>query len=317
MALSEFELIRRYFYQAARPGQGVAIGIGDDCALLDLPTDKQMAVSMDTLVSGVHFPENLPPRDLGYRVLAVNLSDLAAMGAEPAWFTLGLTLPEVTESWLQPFAEGLAQLAQQANIALVGGDTTRGPLNITLQVAGYTDIGAALCRSGASPGDLICVTGTLGDAAAGLAQWQHPEPDTELRQRLARPTPRLKESRLLRSVASACIDISDGLLADLSHLLTSSGVGAEVQLAELPMSSALQTAGNQQQQRGWALAGGDDYELCFTLPATKLIQLQTSYAEAGCGFSVIGRISSEPGLRCLEADGRRYTPAQYGYEHFV
>lgn len=319
MALSEFELIHRYFAAGRVPvaGPGVVRGIGDDCAILTVPPGCELAVSVDTLVSGVHFPADMAPREIGYRALAVNLSDLAAAGATPAWFTLALTLPAVDEAWLAEFAAGLAALAAEAGIALVGGDTTRGPLVITVQVAGHVATGRALARDGAGAGDLVCVTGTPGDAAAGLSQWGAPGADDYLRRRFLRPTPRLAEARLLPGLASACIDVSDGLLADLGHILEASGVGADVQVDEVPRSPALAGWPDPERALVWVLAGGDDYELCFTVPPDRRAELEQAFAAAGLAFAVIGHIGAQPGLRCFRRDGSRYHPAVSGYEHFA
>jgi len=312
---SEFDLIDRYFTGLDRR-EGVLLGVGDDAALLASPDGGEaLVVTIDTLVSGIHFDPACDPAALGHKLLAVSLSDLAAMGAEPLWATLALTLPSADEAWLDGFSAGLVTLAQEHGVALVGGDTTRGPLTLTLQAAGRVPPEQALRRSGARPGDAIYVTGTLGDAALALrdptdlADGER----SRLRARLERPTPRVAAGLALRGLASAAIDISDGLAADLGHVLDASRVGATVELAVLPLSSPLQqivATGD------WALplAGGDDYELCFTLPEGRTAELEQ--LDLGVEFTRIGTVDTEPGLRLLAPDGSPYQPAQAGYDHF-
>lgn len=314
MSLSEFGLIERFFRQARLAGGGVDLGIGDDAALLSVPAECQLVVAADTLVQGVHFPEGLAAADIGYRALAVNLSDMAAMAALPRWYTLCLTLPAADEIWLSGFCDGLA--AAGGGIGLIGGDTTRGPLCVSLQILGLVPRGAALLRSGAAVGDGVYVTGTLGDAAAGLALIQsgHAGDDT-LRQRFLRPTPRLREAALLAGRASACIDISDGLLADLGHICEASGVAARVQLSKLPCSPALKQAFPARAQE-FALAGGDDYELCFTVPPGQENVLAERFGSAGCRLHRIGEIVAGAGVCCVDANGDTLMPKRVGYEHF-
>ncbi|KRT55717.1 thiamine-phosphate kinase [endosymbiont of Ridgeia piscesae] len=318
MALSEFDLIRRYFSDLTPLRDDVALGIGDDCALLDVPEGMELAVSIDTLVAGVHFLADVEPETLGHKALAVNLSDLAAMGAEPAWVTLALALPEVNEVWLEAFSCGFAALASRAGVSLVGGDTTRGPLTLTLQVHGFVPRGSALRRDGAQPGDRICVSGRLGDAALGLRLLQGEanlsEPErSQLIDRLQRPQPRLALGQALRGLASAAIDISDGLLADLGHILQASGVGARLQLARLPLSDAVRRTADW----GLPLAGGDDYELCFTLPPAELSRLWPLSEQLGLAISEIGEITAAPGLVCEQADATIWRPSAKGYDHFA
>ena len=315
MPLTEFALIARYFSGLDR-GAGVLLGVGDDAALLAGPgPDEALAVTVDTLVEGVHFAPGCDPEALGHKLLAVNLSDLAAMGAEPAWATLALTLPAVDEAWLAALSAGLAALAREHGIALVGGDTTHGPLSLTLTAAGRVPPALALRRGGARPGDAVCVTGTLGDAALALRDPPGLDAATRaaLRARLDRPTPRLAAGRALRGLAAAAIDLSDGLAADLGHVLDASGVGATVELARLPLAAplaALAGAGD------WALplGGGDDYELCFTLPEAGLEEL--ARRDLGVAWTRIGTIDGDPGLRLVAPDGSRYTPPRAGYDHF-
>lgn len=322
MALSEFTAIARYF---AEPGLGPVLpepdlGIGDDGALLSVPAGQQLVVVADTLVAGVHFPIDSPPAYIGHRALAVNLSDLAAMGARPAWFTLCLTSPGLESSWLEAFCQGLGALAADAHIPLVGGDTTRGPLSITVQAMGTVTTGQGLRRSGAKVGDCVCVTGTLGDAAAGLACLQQPASTRsacidQLIEAFWLPRPRLREAAILGTVASSCIDVSDGLLADLGHICDSSGVGAELELAKLPISSALNTLGDKQALT-YALSGGDDYELCFTVPPERVGDLEQAFTTAGSPYRCIGQVIEGHGVVCLDEAGQRIAVEATGYEHF-
>ncbi len=317
--MNEFELIRRYF--AAPAGGDVVVGVGDDAAVLAVPPGMQLVVTTDTLVAGVHFLEHTHPADIGYKALAVNLSDLAAMGAAPAWFTLNLTVPQADAAWLEPFSAGLLQLAREHGIRLVGGDTTRGPLTLTVSAFGLVPAGQALLRAGARPGDGIYVTGMLGDAAVGLrfllGGLDLPEEYRALvLARLNRPVPRVHEGQALRGLASACIDVSDGLLADLGHILEASGQGATIELKRLPVSPAFDAAFAQ---LGWpgALAGGDDYELCFTVPAERESALHAASARFAGGLARIGRIEAEAGLRVLDESGGLFRYETVGYNHFL
>lgn len=319
MALNEFELINKYF--ASRPsGAGVALGIGDDCALLDLPAGSSLAVTVDTLVEGVHFPADADAELLAQRALRVNLSDLAAMGAKPLWFTLALTLPEADAQWLTDFSRGLFAAAGEYNCSLVGGDTTRGPRTISIQMMGAVEAGRALTRSGARAGDQIYVTGSLGDGAAALAVIQE-KVKTEgadrdyLLGRYYRPEPRLRESHQLIGLASAAIDISDGLLADLGHICSHSGVGATLHLEQIPMSVALERLETNEDKLAWALSGGDDYELCFTVPPSKVQALEAIIQSGDIDARAIGVIDETQGLRCLR-DGKIVSYQQRGYQHF-
>lgn len=314
MALGEFDLIRRYFTSLG-VAEGVALGVGDDGAVLDIPPGHQLVSVMDTLVAGVHFPEDTAPFDIGYRALAVNLSDLAAMGAEPRWFTLALTLPKADEAWLAGFAAGLRSLAERFGIALVGGDTTRGPLTITVQAEGLVPRGQVLKRSGARPGDGIYVTGTLGDAAAGLALHQgrlQADGDTAafLRSRFFRPEPRVQTGLALRGLATACIDVSDGLLQDLGHVLAASGVGAKLDVDRLPLSAALDVLPRQEAVK-LALSAGDDYELCFTRPDDRGPVLRT-----GAVITRVGEIIQASGLYLESAAEFNAAFVSKGWQHF-
>lgn len=319
MPLGEFDLIHRYFERSIEQRQDVIVGIGDDGAVVRVPPGVELVLTSDTLVAGVHFSEDIPPEDLGYKALAVNLSDLAAMGARPAWAMMALTLPQAEEAWLAAFAHGFFELAQRFSVALVGGDLTRGPLSITVQMHGFVPEGRALRRSGARAGHYIYVTGTLGDAALALTPRLIELTDTYrpyLLGRLYRPSPRISEGLIVRPIASSAIDISDGLIADLGHILETSHVGAVLEVDRLPLSTALQKI--KDKKYGWelALTGGDDYELCFTLPPEHRAVLESKRSDFACTVSCIGRIETERGLRCIEHDGTPYIPQGAGYRHF-
>ena len=317
--MGEFELIRTVFAAApcAQGGEGVALGIGDDCALLEVPFGEQLAISTDTLVAGVHFADPCDPFLLGQRSLAVAASDLAAMGATPLAFTLALTLPTVAADWLHAFACGLNQMAQRCNVRLIGGDTTRGPLCLTLTVFGRVPAGQALTRSGARPGDLLCVGGELGNAAGALplvlgqrsAESFIAEP---LLAHYWSPQPQLALGQALRGKATSALDISDGLLADCGHIAQASRVRLLIEHDRLPISLALQEFLGDAAAQQAALSGGDDYVLAFTLPA---IELPTLLAD-GWPIHVIGRVVEGQGVGVLDANGQDITPATRGYQHF-
>lgn len=318
--MNEFELIQHYFARQPVARPDVVLGIGDDAAVLDVPPGQQLVVSADMLVAGVHFPENTDAVSIGHKSLAVNLSDMAAMGATPAWFTLNLSLPRADQKWIEEFCTGLFGLARAHDIALIGGDTTRGPLTIGIQIMGLVPHGLALRRTGAQHGDRIYVTGFLGDAALGLMTAQNrlqlpAELNVSVLARLNRPLPRVAAGLRLRGLATACIDISDGLAADLGHILAASAVGARIHLKCLPLSPAYDVAF---EQVGWqaALAGGDDYELCFTIPPAQETALREAAAHFGVPCSYIGDIEAEAGLRIVDAQGALYTPGQTGFDHF-
>ena len=313
MPISEFDIIARYFTPAFVGRDDVLVGVGDDGAVLQVPAGSALVVSTDTLVRDVHFSDDYSPEDIGYKALAVNLSDLAAMAAQPAWASLALTLPRADEGWIADFARGFFDLADAHGVALVGGDLTRGPLTITVGVYGFAPTGLSLRRNGARPGDEIFVTGTLGDAALALAGLPSPH-RAYLETRLHRPTPRVAEGLTLRALASSGIDISDGLAADLGHLLTQSGCGATVYLERLPLSPALRALDDPDRRRALATAGGDDYELCFTVPPQQRAMLESRWR--GAPMTSIGRIEASPGLRWICADGSAYHPPSEGYRHF-
>ena len=318
--MAEFDLIESIRAHCALAREDVLLGIGDDAALLAVPAGQVLAVSTDTLVAGVHFLRDTCAYDIGWKSLAVNLSDLAAMGAEPAWAMLALTLPVADAQWVSEFAEGFAALARQHRVALVGGDTTQGPLSITVTIHGFVATGTALRRAGARVGDAIHVSGRLGDAAAGLKISLPPCAGEgaeggrgHLLRRLHRPTPRIALGLVLRGRASACIDISDGLVADLGHLCAASGVGAQIDADVLPTSVALREMFDASVRRGFQLAGGDDYELCFTAADADIVDI----ARDDCPITRIGRIVAGSGVEVCDAQGRMIQVPRDGWEHFA
>lgn len=329
MAGSEFQLIQSYFSDPQqRLRSDVILGIGDDCAIVAPEQQTHLAFSIDTLNSGVHFPNNTSADAVAYKSLAVNLSDLAAMGAEPAWFTLSLTLPGddqwdpvFREQWLKHFSRSLFALAGEHNVQLIGGDTTHGSLSVTIQVCGYLAQGKGLKRSTAQAGDIIAVTGELGAAALGLdivlqqnSEYYSCLSDHDKQQAvnaLNFPQARIKEGLYLKEVAHSAVDLSDGLLSDLGHILTASDVGAELQLETLPLANTLSCLSKYQ---AWekALTGGDDYELCFTLTKEHWFKVKQKFPH----FTAIGHITAEKDLRLLKADGQEYKINAKGYDHF-
>ncbi|HEX7816365.1 thiamine-phosphate kinase [Dyella sp.] len=316
----EFRLIERIRARTMQGREDVRLGIGDDAAVLAVPVGQELVAAIDSMVEGVHFPVGTASADIGWKSLAVNLSDLAAMGAMPAWALLALTLPQAEPAFIEGFTEGFAELAQSYRLALVGGDTTRGALTVSVAVHGFVPPGQALTRSAAQPGDVIFVTGTLGDAAAGLhclqANVQSSAHGDYLIGRLNRPTPRVQAGMALRDMAHACIDVSDGLLADLGHICVASGVGAEIDASLLPYSSAMLGLFDDVSARDFALGGGDDYELCFTVPAARAADTQANLARLGCGGTRIGRIVEGQGVRVRDAQGHWLDAVRRGWEHF-
>lgn len=328
MALGEFELIERYFRrpaEALRAARGdVPLGIGDDAAVLAPPPGRHIVAALDTLVEGRHFVRGSPPGSIAHRALAVNLSDLAAMGAQPAWFLLSLTLPGADEQFLEPFAKGLLALAGQHGVALVGGDTTGGPLAIAVQALGTVAPGTALTRSGGSPGDLVYVSGTSGDAAAGLRLVLDPAAgdglDAAHRQWLSDrfhfPTPRVALGQALTGIASACVDVSDGLAADAGRLARASGCGLQLHAERLPLSRALVALAGVSGARRLALTGGEDYELCFTVPRGRAGELAARLDIVKCAATCIGELTGGGEVRLLE-DGAPLHIDAAGYDHFA
>lgn len=326
--MGEFELIRRYFVRPVTAGDGVVLGIGDDCALLQPDPGMQLAVSTDMLVEGRHFLSTVNPRWLGHKALAVNLSDLAAMGAQPLGFTLALALPGTDEAWLAGFAQGLLELADAHHCPLVGGDTTRGPLNVSITVLGQVPPGQGLLRSGAQVGDDIYVSGCLGEARLALEALRGGV-DLEAaalrrcRARLEQPQPRLALGVTLRGLASAAADTSDGLVSDLGHVMTASGVGAVLQWAALAGGGAVGADVRLQEldlTRTCVLAGGDDYELVFTAPTERREQVIAAADRVGVAVTRIGgvceRAPGEPPVQVLDASGHLLDGHWGGYDHF-
>jgi len=321
MPLSEFELINRFFSHCGETRTDVVLGVGDDGAILECPPGSQLIAAIDSLVEAVHFPPGSPARSIGHRALAVNLSDLAAMGAQPAWALLALALPEADAAWLGEFSAGLDALASEHGVALVGGDTTGGTLCVTVQILGFVPRGAALTRSGGRPGDAVFVSGTTGDSAAGLMLEQSRLTLTDAAQaqwlldRFRYPTPRVALGRALRGQASACIDVSDGLLGDCGRLAVASGCGVSLDYAALPISAALLAAVGAERAHELALTGGEDYELCFTVPRARLADFATRCPAAEFGWSRIGTLTGEAGARVLQGETVMQV-SHRGFDHF-
>jgi len=316
--MSEFDLIRRYFTRATPSAE---LGVGDDAALLRISPGMELAVSTDMLVSGTHFFADADPYLLGHKTLAVNLSDMAAMGAQPRWATLAIALPEENEDWLEKFSAGFFALAQQYGVELIGGDTTRGPLNLCVTIMGEVPQGAALLRGGAQIGDEIWVSGALGDAALALAHLQQRIALSEAEfvacaPALHQPQPRIGLGLALRGIANSAIDISDGLLADLGHILECSDVGAEIKLDSLPVSSVLRAYVQLPLGKRCVLSGGDDYELCFTAPASRNADVSRIAAQLGLSLTRIGKIVAGQGCIVRDADGVPLDIGPGGYDHF-
>ncbi|MGB5247970.1 MAG: thiamine-phosphate kinase [Woeseia sp.] len=312
--MHEFELIDHYFRRSG--GRGVVLGIGDDGAILDVPPGRQLIAVVDTLVEGVHFPPELDARDIGYRAVAVNLSDIAAMGGEPAWMTLALTLPEADTSWLAGFAEGLFIAAAEHDVALVGGDTTAGGETvISVQLLGHIASGQFLTRSGCRPGDSIYVSGTPGDAAAGLALLQQGNSEHALAKRFCRPAARVQLGQAVANLASAAIDVSDGLCADLQRLLQASGCGATIEQQRLPLSPALLDHCGDADAARLALTGGDDYELLLTVNAEQEAEFLQAARKCDVSVTRLGVAEIDMGLR-VTRNGQPITMNLAGYRHF-
>lgn len=334
MPLSEFDIISRFFAQPdlsfAVPG--IDQGIGDDAAILSVPDDQVVTASMDVLVADVHFPAGADAAKIGQRALAVNLSDLAAMGSKPWCFTLGLIIPEADAQWLQNLASGLSVLAQRYQCPLVGGDISRGPLSLSIQVQGLNHRDKLIRRAGAQPGDLILVTGTLGDGAFGLASVTNepvqikghplkfdPQNDaqaTHFNAAYWAPEPPVNFAERIAGRVSAGLDISDGLLGDLAHILQASAVGARIELVKLPYSSHAQAVSDPTSCELAALYGGDDYELCLTANPSELEGLNSLAEQSGLSLTVIGEIVAEPGLQCIDVDGETVDHSPSSYQHF-
>lgn len=320
MSTSEFDIIDEFFTPGECNPELIAVGIGDDAAIINTNPDEQLVISVDTLNIGVHFPAQSSAYDVGYKALAVNLSDMAAMGAEPKWFTLALSLPSVDKAWLNEFSQGMLSLAAEHRICLIGGDTTKGPLSITVQIAGTVPVGQGLQRDGARVGDDIYVTGSLGDAAAALAICENRisvsnDLAASLLQKLNQPVARVDVGQMIRLRASSCIDISDGFAADLGHILEKSHVGAEIDLAKLPVSKALTELDiDNEQRQSFVLYGGDDYELCFTAPEEYRSDISAIAKKLSCGLSIVGKIVEGSGL--FQINDHENALEMKGFDHF-
>ncbi len=316
MALSEFNLIERFFCCSKGDDEGARIGIGDDGAILSLDSRFELVVSTDTLVEGVHFLPNTDPESLGHKVLAVNLSDLAAMGATPKWVFLSLTLPDTDEGWLESFSTSFLSLADRYSVELAGGDTTRGPLSLSVTILGQVEKGRGLLRSGAKVGDKIFVTGFIGDAGLGLQEaMQNRSENLSALERYLKPVPRVQIGCLLEGIASSCIDISDGLAADLGHILKKSGVGASIQYEMLPLSTSVKHYIDSNKDELFPLSSGDDYELCFTVPEANLGDLLELKGGLDCAITEVGEIEAEMGLRVYQGK-EEIKLERLGYQHF-
>lgn len=318
---SEFDIIRQYFI-LEHSRDDVVLGIGDDAAILTVPPEHDLVQSVDTLVAGVHFPTETSPEDIAYKALAVNLSDMAAMGAEPAWFTLAITLPDDNEAWLKSFSESLSSLAKKYNVQLVGGDTTHGPLCISITINGFVPRGKALTRDTAKVGDKVYVSGTVGDAALALTAWQgqcllRDDSQKYLNNRFNQPTPQIELGLLLREYASSCIDISDGLMADLGHIAENSSCGATINFENIPTSKAFNSnLTDIELMIPLVLSGGDDYELCFTIPTEKQSEFDKYISENKIATTCIGEMDIKSGVRCL-LNNKEIEMQTVGYKHFV
>ncbi len=321
MALSEFELIKKYFQNLTHEDSSIQCGIGDDAAIVKIPRDMDVVLSIDTLLQGTHFPSGTDPFDIGYKALAVNLSDMAAMGAVPKWVLLSISLPENDEAWLEKFASGFLELAKQHSVSLIGGDMSRGPLSITLQIQGLVPTDTALKRDGAQKSDLIYVTGSLGDAGVGLDIIQGKlsisnEDEAFFLNSLNRPEVSVEAGICLREFASSAIDISDGLIADLGHILDASHVGAAIEVIKIPLSEAMLHCIDEKTAWDYALISGDNYKLCFTASAAQHELIINTFKEIDILVSCIGKIKGETGLQLKIPEGTCFEPSGKSYEHF-
>jgi thiamine-monophosphate kinase len=322
MAQGEFELIAKHFARVGAERTDVRIGVGDDGAVVMPPSSRELVIVTDSLLEGVHFPPGSPAASVGHRAFAVNLSDLAAMGAEPAWALLALTLPRADDAWLSQFARASGDLCRKHGVALIGGDTTRGPLSVTVTMIGIAPVGVALERKGGQPGDAVFVTGSPGDSAAGLALEQgrlhvtDPMSAQILRDRFLFPTPRCDIGIALRGLASACIDVSDGLGGDLEKLCAASGCGAELDAAALPVSDSLLGAVGREAAREYALTGGEDYELLFTVPLARLGAMTSAIARGLGPVTRIGSLVAGKGVRVFARGGVMQFSGS-GFDHFA
>ena len=318
MTLTEFAIVRNYFQRQKDRFPHVIVGIGDDAAVIEIPEENQVLFSVDTLVEGVHFPVKMPVRELGYKALAVSLSDVASMGATPNTVLLALTIQKADENWLQAFTDGFFSLADRYHIPLIGGDVTQGPLCISVMVTGLIPKDEMICRSGAKVNDLIYVTGTLGDAGLALAllNQQKGEIDPFLLSRLHHPAPRVEAGTALLGIANAAIDISDGLVADLEKIIMASHVGAQIIVDRLPLSESLKQKCDLEKAWEYALTSGDDYELCFTVPHEKIKQLDKVFNQLEVDCHCIGEIIHGDAISMINLQGHSLEMTKKGYEHF-
>lgn len=319
--MKEFEIIKSYFLSRSYQRRDVQLGIGDDCALTTVPEGQQLVTTTDTLAEDVHFPKNTSGRAVAHKALSVNLSDLAAMGAEPAWISLSLSIPQYDETWLRDFSLCLQELTDYYSIQLIGGDTVQGPLSITITAQGFVPEGQALMRSKAKPGDWIYVTGTLGDAGLGLDLLQSTKPAEQIHRnylidRLNFPTPRLLVGTTLRRIATSCIDLSDGLKSDLQHILFASQTGAQVDVERLPLSEAMLATVGREEGIRYALTSGDDYELLFTVPDEQKGSLETALANCNVSATCIGRVNGVAEKLELTKGDKPFSMPESGFQHF-
>ncbi|WP_372770525.1 thiamine-phosphate kinase [Pseudoalteromonas sp.] len=319
--MQEFELISHFFKGRGVARKDVSLSIGDDAALINVPENCQLAVTTDTLVEGVHFFKDIDPKALGYRALAVNLSDLAAMGAEPAWISVALTLPKAETQWLEQFTQGMHEIAEYYNVQIVGGDTTQGPLTISICAKGFVPNGCALTRSGAKNGDWIFVTGTLGDAGLAIDSKYDKVSLTEQQFNAANkafdyPVPQVAAGQMLRGKATSCIDISDGLIADIAHICQMSGVGAKLFAENIPLAATVAEVLPQHAALNYALAYGDEYQLLFTVPEEHRTTVEMTLKQYGVAISCVGQITNHVGSVELTLNGKPFTLEQAGFEHF-
>ncbi|WP_018694040.1 thiamine-phosphate kinase [Algicola sagamiensis] len=318
--MKEFELIERYLKYRGNQRKDVAIGIGDDAAVVDIPEGMQLVVTTDTLVSGVHFFPDCDPRALGHKAVAVNLSDLSAMGAEPGWLSVALTLPSIDEQWIQDFSQGLFEISEYYNAQVIGGDTTQGPLSVTVSAKGLVPKDKALLRSNAKPGDWVFVSGYIGDAGLALG-YRNQQFDIPMKHqnyilsRLDYPTPRVAAGQAIRNFASSAIDLSDGLISDIQHILRASEVGAQIDVGKLPLSTALLDSVSIEDAYRLALGSGDDYELLFTVPEDKRGAMEVSLTQYGVDATCIGQIRGGSSLELVK-DDVPYIANLTGFEHF-
>jgi len=327
MASAEFDIIGKYFNNSDRDellDEDIVLDNGDDCAIVSVPSASQLAITVDTLISGVHFPADTRPEDIAFKSLMVNLSDLSSMGARPRWITMAISLPEIDHDWLSAFSGQLNRLLQQWSIRLIGGDTTRGHLSITIQAMGLVEKDRFMRRDVAVPGDSVFVTGTIGDAAIGLQALERKIGDEHLSDcvnRLNRPLPNIRFAEELSAISRCAIDISDGLLADLGHILHASDCGARIEIDRLPVSDAaryyFQTYNKGETDWSLLLAGGDDYELCFTVSPSDEPRLFALAARHGVMLSRIGVITKQKGARCIDAKGDEMVLDNAGFDHFI